>query len=98
MKQTIFVALYSVIIGVAITAFGFVAAFVTAGSNLKHIFYWQGYLLQNLIPAPNIGTAQNPVYEATPLHVVAFFLGIPVGVVVYSLLSFAILSIVGRKN
>ncbi len=85
-------------IGVAFTALGFVAAFFTAGSNLEHLFYWQGYLLQNLIPAPNVGTAQHPAYEATPLHVVAFFLGLPVGVVVYSLLSFAVLSILDRKN
>jgi hypothetical protein len=98
MKQSISIALTSLVIGVAITAFGFVAWFFTAGSNLKHIFYWQGYLLQNLIPAPNVGTAEHPIYEATPIHVAVFFLGIPVGVVVYSLLSFAVLSIAGRKN
>jgi hypothetical protein len=98
MKQTIRKASNSIIIGMAITAAGFVAAFFTAGSNLEHVFYWQGYLLQNLVSAPNIGSAQHPAYEATPIHVVAFLLGIQVGVVLYSLLSFAVLSIVGRKN
>jgi hypothetical protein len=82
-----------VIVGILVTAIGFFGAFLSAGSHVGRILYWQGYLLQNLIPAPNLGDANNPRFEATPLHIVAFFLGLPIGIVFYSLLSYLIANI-----
>ena len=97
MKPNTYIAIISIFIGVIVTGFGFLLSIFAAGSNLKNILYWQGFLLQNLIPAPNIGTSSHPIYEATPLHIVAYFLGIPLGFVVYSLLAFVLLSLTRRK-
>jgi ABC-type Mn2+/Zn2+ transport system permease subunit len=90
--------LTSALVGTGVTVFGFVAAYLTQGTCAAWIFYWQGFLLAYFVPAPNIGTPANPVYEATPVHVFAFFLGIPVGLVLYSLLAFVALSIAKRNG
>ena len=92
MRQTTRRVLTSGTLGILLTVFGFVAACAARGTCLARVFYWQGYLLAHWLPAPNIGTADRPLYEATPIHVMAFFMGIPVGVVVYSVLAFAILA------
>jgi hypothetical protein len=76
--------LKSVVIGVVVTGFGFVSAFLvshTAMYKLKYILYWQGFLLETLVPTHNIGTTSHPRYEGTPLDQLAFFLGVPVGIV-----------------
>jgi hypothetical protein len=91
MKPTAKRALISMMLGIVVTASGFVAACAASGSYLAWIFYWQGYLLQSCIPAPNLGSPDHPLYEATPAHFVAFYLGIPFGVLLYSLLAFAVL-------
>src|SRR5262249_15644257 len=92
--------LTSVVVGVVVTGFGLVSAFLvspTAMYKLKYILYWQGFLLESLIPSHNIGTTSHPRYEGTPLYQVAFFLGVPVGIVFYSLLSYVLLTFVTRK-
>jgi hypothetical protein len=68
-------------------------AYLTSKSHehVARVLYWQGYWLQSLVPAANIGTAEYPLYEANPVHVVAVFAGIPLGVAVYFLIAFAVL-------
>jgi hypothetical protein len=92
-------ALISAVIGIAVTALGLALAYVAYSSDepdLACIFYWQGWLLQEITPSPNLGTPSHPVYEGTPLHVVAFFAGIPVGIVLYALAAFAVLSLIRK--
>jgi len=91
-------SLTSVTIGVIITLIGFVGAFIFQGTVLAKVLYWQGYLLQNSIPAPNLGTPEHPMYEGTPIHVVAFFMGIPAGVIFYSLLAYVAVILLRRDN
>ena len=72
-------------VGITLALFGLSYLAATTGhSQLSAVFYWQGWGLQVLVPAPNIGTSEQPLYEATPLHLVAFFAGLPLGVVIYS--------------
>lgn len=79
-------------------AFGcFICAALAGGSVISRVTYWPGYLLENLVPAPNLGSAAKPFYEATPIHFVVFFLGIPFSIIVYSLLSYVILTIWQKK-
>jgi len=66
-------------------------AFVAANANLDglaKILFWQNSLLQSLAPLGNIGTAEHPVYEGTPLNFLAFLASIPVGIIVYSLFAY----------
>jgi hypothetical protein len=85
--------LLALVAAIAVT-FGLLGgAYVTSESHeaIARALYWQGYWLQSLVPAPNIGTAEHPLYEATPVHVVAFFAGIPLGILVYYLIALAVL-------
>ncbi len=91
-------ALASVILGLAVTALGLFVAYASDGSAVGRIFYWQGYCMEDLVPAPNLGTPEHPLYEGTPIHIFAFFMGIPVGILLYSLLAFAVLTFIDIKN
>jgi hypothetical protein len=82
--------LTSAIVGIVVTLVGLAIAYITEGNLLGQICYWQGYLLTSWVPALNIGTADHPIYEGTPIHVFAFFMGIPLGMVLYSLLAYAV--------
>ena len=98
MKPNIKRFVLALVSSVAVTLGLFGLAFVCAGSHeqLARILYWQGYSLQSLIPAPNIGTAEHPLYEGTPAHMVAFFAGIPVGVIIYFMVIFLTWPLIAR--
>ena len=87
-------------LAVVVTLGLFGIAFVNSGSHerIAYILYWQGYSLESLMPAPNIGTLEHPIYEATPAHMVAFFAGIPIGIVIYFAVAFFVLSFVARHR
>lgn len=90
----------SLIVGTFITVstFGFsYVASVLKLIGLSHILYWQGWWLQTFIPCLNIGTAENPVCEGTPLNLVVFLLGIPFGIILYSLLAYGVISFWSRR-
>jgi len=83
--------LVAVIIGVVTTAALMGLAFVAASADLEtlaKVLFWQNSLLQSLAPLGNIGTAEHPVYEGTPLNFLAFLASIPVGIIVYSWLAY----------
>lgn len=69
-----------------------------SNERLARIFYWQGYWLQSLVPAVNLGTAEHPLLEANPMHVVAAYAGIPLGLVLYFLLALAVLRLASRRG
>ena len=58
---------------------------------------WQNTLLQSLVPLNNIGTPEKPIYEGTPLNYVAFIASFPLGFIVYSVISYVVLSRGMRK-
>jgi hypothetical protein len=51
-----------------------------------------------LIPLHNIGKPEKPVYEGTPLHVLAAFAMLPICALAYTLLIYALLAVVGRPS
>jgi hypothetical protein len=53
-------------------------------------------LLQSFIPLNNIGTAEHPVYEGTPVHIMGFFASIPLGFVIYGVAAYAALRLLRR--
>ena len=77
--------LVALLVSLAVTLALLASAFVVSGFNatLARILYWQGYWLQSLVPTSNIGTAEHPLLEANPVHVLAFFAGIPFGWFIY---------------
>jgi hypothetical protein len=86
--------LRSLAIGILTALLSFGAAYVCFKGGWEHtawILYWQGYGLQRLMPCNEIGTQSQPFCEGTPLNLLAFFAGIPLGILIYSTLSFLIL-------
>jgi len=56
--------------------------------GLAKVLFWQNSLLQTLAPLGNVGTAERPIHEGTPLNFLAFLASIPIGVVVYGSLAY----------
>jgi hypothetical protein len=73
---------------------GFVIALILFGASelaiasdygrWARVLEWQAALFQNLIPAPNLGTAERPLYEGTPLHLVAWYVGVMLSFPMYT--------------
>lgn len=82
-------------IGTLVTLASFGASYAASafGSlSPSRLLYWQGWWLQTFLPCLNLGTPEKPMCEGTPLNLVVFLLGLPFGVILYSLIAFAILS------
>jgi hypothetical protein len=81
----------SIAIGIFITlvllGFSYIAS-AFGFTQIAHILYWQGWGLQFLVPCLNIGTVEKPFCEGSPLDVIAFFAGIPLGFVLYSVAAY----------
>ena len=87
-------------IGVLATAALFALSFAADSfgfTSLANAFLWQNTLLQSLAPLGNMGTSEHPVYEGTPLNFLAFLASVPLGIVIYSVMAYAVLSMVRRR-
>lgn len=59
---------------------------------ISSLLIWPNTILQSLTPMYNIGTAQRPVMEGTPLNFFAFIVSILMSWLVYSLITYVFLS------
>ena len=85
-------------IGVLLTAITATAAYFASRSGsdrLSEIIFWPNTALQALMPAPNIGTPEHPIYEGTPLNILAFFASFPAATLIYALIAYLFLR---RRN
>jgi hypothetical protein len=63
-----------------------------AGADLlSEILFWPNTLMQSLVPLHNIGTTAHPLYEGTPLNIVAFLVSFPLAVLVYGITAYIFL-------
>jgi hypothetical protein len=83
--------LFAIIIGLAVTAATAAVAFAMSSESVREVMFWPNTLLQHLVPAPNIGTPERPLYEGTPLNFLAFLASFPFAVIVYSLIAYVFL-------
>ena len=60
--------------------------------STSEILFWPNTLMQSLVPLHNIGTPEQPFYEGTPLNVAAFFISFPLGIFVYSVLAYILVT------
>jgi len=72
------------------------AADSTGHPDLAGAIFWQNGLMQSAVPLNNIGAVQAPVYEGTPLNLVAFFASIPLGFIIYGVAAYAALRVLRR--
>ena len=88
-------------------AFGILATFAAFGASwtalemgftsLGNVLYWQGWWLQSFLPCLNAGTPERPMCEGTPVNPIVFYLGLPFGIVLYSLVALVLL-LVKKRN
>ncbi len=64
--------------------------------NTARIFLWQVTLLAQGVPHGNIGTPEHPVYEGSPLDLIPVFVGVPLGIPIYTLVTYAALWAVAK--
>jgi len=86
--------LLAALIGVTVTLLLIAASFAAddAGhETLSNCLFWQNWLLQALLPAPDIGTAEHPFDEGTPLTFIAWFASVPLGFVIYGVAAFVMI-------
>jgi hypothetical protein len=57
---------------------------------------WPAILLVGLVPRHNIGTADKPLYEGTPIHLLAASLGFVLSLILYSGIAYALLTWIQR--
>jgi hypothetical protein len=82
---------------VSLGMFGLGWLAVLAGNvEPSYFLYWPGKLLEGLVPCDNIGHELYPVCRVTTMNMVAFYAGIPLGIVVYALLAWPVLRIAQR--
>jgi hypothetical protein len=76
----------------ALATFGLAYAASEAGwARTAYFLYWQGYGLVTLLPCNDMGMPGQRVCEGTPLDMVAFLAGIPIGMLVYASAIFFLL-------
>jgi hypothetical protein len=84
---------------VTLSLFGFAYLAVVAGhTGLSYRFYWQGKLLEGLVPCHNVGHELYPICEVTTMNIVAFYAGIPFGIVLYAIPAYLVLVLVRRRK
>jgi hypothetical protein len=83
------VALAIGVIVAAVLAWG--AQFAHRAHSAAYLLFWQNTLLQSVVPLHNIGTPERPIYEGTPLNILAYLASYPLGAVVYAAAVYAVL-------
>ena len=83
--------LVALAVGVFVTAASAAVASALQSESAREIVFWPNTALQYLVPAPNIGTPDHPLYEGTPLNFFAFLVSFPFAVIVYGVVAYVFL-------
>lgn len=95
-KRVIFAVGFGVLITLLLLGLAFAANLAGFGS-LSSALFWQNSLLQSLAPMGDIGSAGHPMYEGSPVNLVAFLASLPLGIAIYGLAAFAVMSWLARR-
>ena len=87
-------ALLAFLIGVAPVLLA-ITQLRTHGAFTKFVL-WPAILIGGLVPRHNIGTADKPFYEGTPVHLLAAYLGFMLSLILYSGIAYALLACIQR--
>ncbi|PTR34386.1 hypothetical protein C8J98_102574 [Luteibacter sp. OK325] len=89
-KRILLAAVIGVTVTLGLIALSF-AADDAGHEALSNVLFWQNWVLQALVPAPNIGSAENPFAEGTPLTFIAWFASVPLGFIIYGVAAFVLM-------
>ncbi len=78
--------------------FGFAYLSAVSGyTELSYYFYWQGRWLQGFVPCNETAMAFYQTCEMTRMHVVAFYAGIPFGILLYAIPAYGVVFFLKRR-
>jgi len=84
----------SLAIGTAITlslfGLGYLAAEMQA-ETLSYALYWQAWVMYMLLPCKTLGISREFLCESMTAARITFFAGIPVGILIYSAVTYLVL-------
>ena len=80
--------LLAIVIGAFVTIVTAVVASALTLDSARTVVFWPNTLLQYLVPTPNIGATNHPIYEGTPLNVLAFLLSFPFAALIYGAVAY----------
>lgn len=83
-------------------ALGWNLAFSTKPTRVEGVLlavlFWPAMVLGRMVPSNNIGTAERPVFEATPVNAIAGLLGMLLGILFWGFMAYlAVRWIEGRR-
>jgi hypothetical protein len=81
-------------IGILVTTVTAIASLVLSSQgshSISEVVFWPNTVLQALTTAPNIGTPDHPLYEGTPLNLLAFLASFPLAVILYGFIAYVFL-------
>jgi prepilin signal peptidase PulO-like enzyme (type II secretory pathway) len=62
------------------------------------LILWPAVLIGSLVPGHNIGTVDKPVYEGTPVNLLAGIIGIVLSAILYSAIVYVLLAWIQRER
>lgn len=89
-----------VLLTVVLTALSFTVMVVSDGRarGVAKVILWQAAIVTSLVPSHNIGTAEEPIYEATPVDLFLSLVGILLGIPIYTVASYFVLSKLAERK
>lgn len=97
MRKVLIATAFGVVVTFALLGLAF-AADATGHPDIARVLFWHNSILQSLIPLNNIGTPAHPVYEGTPLNLLAFYTSIPLGFLIYGVATYIVLNLMRRDT
>jgi len=73
-------------------------AFSLAPSLFSRIVLFPITFIVGLVSAPNLGTATDPLYEGTPVHFFAVLGSLPLCVIIYTVLFYALFTLARKAK
>lgn len=95
---TLAVAISAGILLTAALTFAAYWAYEAGADGAARALSWPNTLLQFLVPCHNIGTAEQPVCEGTPINLLAYFLSFPLSIAVYTTATYVYMRKVVARN
>lgn len=90
----------ALLLSLAVTVFLTLSAWMLGElgwASIARALVWPASLIQSFVPLLNIGTESQPFYEATPVHVFAFLVGLAAQIPIYWLAFYGALRFARRK-
>lgn len=79
-----------ILLAISMAALSYLAD-VAGASILSKILLWPNSLLQSFTPLYNIGIAERPIYEGTPLNFIAFVASFPLAALIYGIAAYFVI-------